>query len=70
MVFTIAVRLPHHSFRPNYDSISLALFDWCMGLKGKKRTSVLGLYEATVLEVDGMVVLTLVKSTFSPDGIG
>jgi hypothetical protein len=41
-----------------------------MGMKGKKRTSVLGLFEATVLEVDGMVVLTLVKSTFSPDEIG
>jgi hypothetical protein len=47
MVFTIAVRLPHNTFRPNFDSNSLALFDCCMGSKEKKRTSVLGLYEAT-----------------------
>ncbi len=35
MVFTIAVRLPHNTFRPNFDSNSLALFDCCMGSKEK-----------------------------------
>jgi hypothetical protein len=70
MVFTIAVGLPHHTFHPNFESISLALFDCCMDSKGKKRTSILGLYEAMVLEVGGIVVLTLVKSAFSPNELG
>jgi hypothetical protein len=33
-------------FLPIVDSISLGLFDCCVDSKGKKRTSVLGLYEA------------------------
>jgi hypothetical protein len=46
MVFTIAVRLHHHTFRQNFNSISLALFDCCVDSK-EKRASVLGVYEAT-----------------------
>jgi hypothetical protein len=41
-----------------------------MGSKEKKRNSVLGLYEAAVLEVDGIVMLTLAKRAFSPDKLG
>jgi hypothetical protein len=37
----------------------------------KKRTSALGLYEVMVLEVDGNgVVVTLIKSAFSPAELG
>jgi hypothetical protein len=41
-----------------------------VGSKEEKKTSVLGFYEVTVPEVDGIGVLTLAKRAFSPDELG
>jgi hypothetical protein len=50
--------------------LALTLFDCYVGSKEEKKTSVLGFYEVTVPEVDGIGVLTLAKRAFSPDELG